>query len=294
CFSDEFSSSGYAKGGAEYLKLPAHSYSSSLSGAVTSWRDGIAGFQYNPAIMENLYTYHLAMSNTFWMDDRVFYAFEAAGPIGNYLVIGGSLINAGVKTIERRNEFGTLEGYFSDEELAVALAVAGRLQWNISWGVAGRYLVQKLDNEDAYGMGFDIGATFQPDSAFCIGISLLNCASFLWWSTDRVDKVLLQARGGVTGKFIDKMVAVSCDLIKTLEQPVDIALGLQYTLLQILSLRMGMSTSVHRSSPKVRDPDISIGAGLRYSYYGIDYSCTIPIEKYGIIHRASIILEFSL
>lgn len=168
CFGDDFSSSGYAKGGAEYLKLPAHAYNASLSGAVTSWCDDIAGFQYNPAIIENLLTYHLAMSNTFLMDDRVFYAFEAAGPIGEYLVLGGSLINAGVKTIERRNEFGTLEGYFSDEELAVTLAVAGRLQWNISWGAVGRYMIQKLDNEDAHGMGFDFGATFQPDSAFCI------------------------------------------------------------------------------------------------------------------------------
>ncbi len=294
CLSDDFYSEGYAKGGAEYLKLPAHSYSASLSCAVTAWRDGIAGFQYNPAIIEHIQKYHISFSNTFWMDGRSFYAFEAARPFGEYLVVGGSIISAGVKTIERRNEYGTLEGYFSDEELSVALAIAGRLHWDISWGLKARYLSQKLDTEKARGMGFDFGATYQPDSALCFGLSVLNCASRLWWSTNHSDKVLLQVRGAIVGKLIKKTLTLSGDFIKTVYQPVDIAIGIEYSLLKILAVRAGVLTSIQRDSPKIRDPEFSLGTGIRYSYYGFDYSCTIPIEKYGTIHRASIVFQFPL
>ena len=48
----DFASLGYGEGAAEYLKLPRHAHSAALCGAVTAWQEELAGFQYNPAILD--------------------------------------------------------------------------------------------------------------------------------------------------------------------------------------------------------------------------------------------------
>jgi hypothetical protein len=225
----------------------------------------------------------------------MFSAFDVAASAGEYIVIGGSFIEAGVKAIERRNEFGTLEGYFSDKEFSVALAVAGRLQWNIAWGVRTRYLRQDIDKQGANGMGVDCGITYQPDSTICLGASILNCASWLWWSTGHVDAILTQARFGVVKKLLDKSLTVSADIAKTHKQPIDIAGGIQYTLATILTLRGGVLTSIatNRSRNIVRSPEFSLGIGVYCALSRFDYSCTIPCEEIGITHRLSLVFEYT-
>ncbi|MBN1980052.1 MAG: hypothetical protein JW795_00865 [Chitinivibrionales bacterium] len=289
-----FTSSNYSRGGAQYLKLPAHASAAALAMAVTAWREASAGAHYNPAVLESVQKYHCAGSNTFWADDRGFSSLDMAASIGDYVVIAGSLIYAGVKAIERRNEFGTLEGFFSDEEYSVAVAAAGRLQWNIAWGVRGRYLRQTMDKKYANGMGLDCGATWQPDSTLCCGVSLLNCASMLWWSTGTVDAVLTQARLGVVKKLPEKNLTLSADIAKTLKQPVDVACGLQYAIASIVKVRGGILTSIaiNRTHDMVAKPEFGAGIGLYHLFSTIDYSCTIPTEAIGVTHRLSLVLEY--
>jgi len=299
---DGFSSTGYSYGAAAYLDRPAHAHSAALGNAVTAWSEGLAGLQYNPAILDAAESVHLVGSYAFLKDDRRFIAFQTAVPIGEYAVAGASFRTIGVEDIEQRDAFGYLEGHFDDRENAVDISVAGRFLWDISAGIRARYLNQfykglkGVDEGSAHGMGFDVGATWQPDSHVCVGVSGMNVGSYMWWATGWRDIVLPQARLGVAGLFLDRTLITELDVSRTLRQPLDVSLGIQYTLFDIISVRSGAATSIDIKERHSRDPDISLGLGVRYSFFGCDYSLVIPTDNAQelVFHKLSLVLRFDI
>jgi hypothetical protein len=290
-----FSSSGYARTAAAYLAMPCHAHSAALGTAVTAWRQGVAGAQFNPAILEGTDGYYLIASYSFLGDDRAFIAADGIAPLGSYAVLGVSFVNAGVDKIERRDAFGLLDPnnpYFADYENAVGAAVAGRIPWNIALGARVRYLNQKLDDKLANGFGFDGGATWEPDSHICVGASILNIGSWLWWPSGQRDVVLPQGRLGVACLLLDRQLIIELDGAKTDYQPIEASLGIQYTIAQIVSVRLGASSSASYSDWSSRYPDISTGVGIRYSFFGFDYSITMPTADLGLtMHKVSLLLK---
>jgi hypothetical protein len=299
-----FSSPGYAYGGAAYLSLPLQAYAAGLAQSVTAWREGGgAGIQYNPALLDAVQSLSVTGSYSFIKDERSLKGADAAIPIGEWLVAAASFANAGVDNIEQRDDFGNFinaaDPYFGYRENAVALAAAGRLRWNIAVGARVRYLneffkdLKGIDNTYANGMGFDAGATWEPDSHVCVGVSGLNIGSYLWWATGHRDIVLPQARAGVAGLFFHRSLIAEIDVAKTLRQPVDISGGIQYTILKIISVRGGIATSVDIKERHSRYPDYSVGAGVRYSFFGCDYALILPSSDISdmISHRISLVLR---
>ena len=292
---DDFTSTTYASGAAVYLDLPAHAYGAALAGAMTAWRTDIAGVQWNPSLLEAADQAQLTGSFAFLTDDRRFQAVDLALPIGSFVVGGISFVNSGVGSIERRDDAGfTVSGdsLFGDQENTVAFSAAGRTLWNISVGARARYLYQEIDRIHANGFGFDAGATWTPDSALCVGVSLLNVGSRLFWTSGHADDVLTQGRIGVAYRLFNRQLVIEADGVKALLQPLEAALGIQYTLLEILSLRGGVTSSIDLSDWSRRDPVYSLGMGIRWSYFGADYSITIPSgDTEMITHRASVVLR---
>lgn len=290
----DFASSGYAAGAAEYLKLSRHAHSAALCGAVTAWQEELAGFQYNPAILDivgNLNGYPITGTYSFMSLDRRHVGVDASIALGSYIAAALSLTSFSIGNIEGRDDYGNLLDDFDYRAITVAASVAGRLQLPISWGVTLRYLSEHLEYEMGNGFGFDVGATYRPIQQLCIGISGQNIGSKIWWSTGHDDPVLATARLGIAGLFIDTSLTVELDVVKTLKQPIDVSLGLQYKLFNILSLRAGTSTSLDIKDRDYRDFDFSLGVGMRYSIFGFDYACPITSSKLGISHKISVIVK---
>jgi hypothetical protein len=293
--NENFASTGYARGAAAYLAMPAHAHGAALANAVTAWNTNLAGLQCNPAVLDAADGYAIIASFALPGYDRHHGAVDAVAALGSYMVAGLSFVNAGVRGIERRDEGGVLDPanpYFSDEENAIAVSAAGRILWNISLGARARYLNQKLDTRVAHGMGFDLGATWEPDTHVCAGASVLNIGSRLWWPTGEKDEVLTQGRLGVACLLLNQQLIIEVDGVKTDYQPIEVALGIEYTFLKIISVRAGAASSLDYGTMSSRYPDISTGIGIRYSFFGFDYSMTFPTADLGLtIPRFSLILD---
>lgn len=290
----DFASSGYARGAAEYLKLPRHAHSTALCGAVTALQEDLAGLQYNPAILDIVGAangYPFIGTYSFMSLDRKHIGVDATFGLGDYIAGGISLTNYGVNDIEGRDEYGNILEDFDYKTISFAASIAGRLKWPVSWGVTLRYIYEHLDVEMANGFGFDIGATYRPIEQLCIGVSGQNIASWLFWSTDHHDIVLPSARLGIAGLFIDSTLIGELDIVKTVKQPIDVSLGLQYKLFNVLSLRAGTATSLDIKGRDYRDFDFSLGVGMRYNMLGFDYACPITSSKLGISHKISVIVK---
>ena len=289
----DFASTGYSAGAAEYLKRPVSAQSAALAGAVVAWREDLAGVQFNPAILDATPAGSYVLHGTYSIMtlDRKHLGADAATTIGNYLAAGISFSSYGVGNIEGRDSLGTQTDTFDYSENSVALSAAGRIIGNIAVGGTFRYLYEKLSTGRANGIGFDLGTTYEPLPMLCVGMSVQNLQSKLWWNTGHNDPVLTCARLGVAGLFLDKSLITEIDVLKTVQQPVQISLGMQYTLFKIVSARGGISTDTDIMKYHSRYPDYSFGLGVRYSAFGFDYACIIPDSDLGISHKVSLILS---
>ena len=296
-FSDaqytDFASVGYSAGAAEYLKRPVSAQSAALAGALVAWREDLAGLQYNPAILDATPPGSYVLHGTYSLMtlDRKHLGADAATTIGNYLAAGISFTSYGVGNIEGRDSLGFQTDTFDYSENSLALSAAGRIIGNIAIGGTFRYLYEKLSTGRANGIGFDLGATFEPIPMLCVGFSAQNLLSRLWWNTGHDDPVLMAARLGVAGLFLDKSLIAEIDVLKTIQQPVQISVGVQYTLFKIFSARGGISTDMDYINYHSNYPDYSFGLGIRYSVFGFDYACIIPDSDLGLSHKISLVIR---
>jgi hypothetical protein len=299
----QFASSSYSAGSAEYLKRPAFAQSAALCGAVVAWRENLAGSQFNPAIYDAVPDKSIFAKGTysFMTLDRKHPAFDAAVPIGDYIAAGLLFVSYGVGDIEARDSFGNQLGMFSNLENSVTASVAG-MMWNISAGASVRYLSAGMHNdksadanlsldEQAHGVGVDLGATWEALPRLCVGLSVQNLVSKLWWSTGHSDPVLTVIRAGVCGTFLKKSLMAEIDVVKPVQQPEELSLGLQYTMLNMFSLRGGISSAADLSVYHSKNPDYALGVGFRYLSIGIDYVLVIPDSQLGLSHKVSLVIE---
>ncbi len=289
----DFASSNYSYGAAEYLKLPRHAHSAGLANAVVAWQEEFAGLQYNPAILDAVVDIvPVVATYSFMTWDRKHVGLDAAMPIGDFAISGLSLMKYGVGNIEGRDSLGNFTEDFDYSANAVALSIAGRLQWPVSVGITARYIHEQMAGEQANGMGFDAGITYSPFTQFCIGLSGQNVGSYLWWTTGHRDIVLPTAQLGLAGRFLDTTLIAELDVAKTMRQPIDVSLGLQYKIIGMIMIRGGIATSLDLRGRDYRKFDFSVGLGMRYSWFGVDYAMPINSSGLGLTHKISVIGKF--
>jgi len=289
-FGREFASEGYSSGGAAYLCVPVYAQNASLGGATTAWDENLAGWQYNPAILDALDDKAIALMATrnFASLGRNFTGVDGALSALDFSVLGLSFMHQGDPSIEGRDENGFVTETFGSSANSLAATAAGRIRGSISVGGRIRYLLEKIEREYANGIGCDLGALWHPTPTLNIGIGALNLLSYMWWSTGQTDAVQPAARLGVNVSFLRKSLMTEVDFVKTLSQPVEGIMGLQYTILDLISIRGGAQSAIDISDKQLQWPDFSFGTGIHYAGIGFDYSCTIPSSELGLTHRISI------
>lgn len=270
-------SAGYASGGGAFLFLPMDARAGALGVTGTAWKKDGAGRQLNPAVWDALKGVEAEASYALSGLDMQNPSGRAGGLIGDYLTAGISFVNAGVKEIEGRDASGNPTGSFNYAENAAALSLAGRINKQISLGVRGRYVFSKLADGTAWGYGFDFGSIYRPVPMLSLGLSALHAGSKIKWSTDHEDAVHPQGRFGFALHLLKNALTISSDVFKSVHEPLDGASGIEYTLMDMLCLRGGVSY--------YRAPDLSLGVGLKYKHIGFDYSYEIPNSGLTKINR---------
>jgi len=54
-------------------------------------------------------------------------------------------------------------------------------------------------------------------------------------------------------------------------------------------IRGGMATSLDVPERDYRDFDFSVGLGMRYSWFGVDYAMPINSSRLGLTHKISVL-----
>lgn len=146
-------------------------------------------------------------------------------------------------------------------EIKGGVALAKRFGDKLSIALKGNYHQIKISNYGATtGFSIDAGAIYDYNEVLTFGISINN-PSMQKFNTKTVEATIptiLQAGG--TYKASNKIL-IATNIKKELARPIDVGLGLEYKLIELISLRAGLTAKPFKQY---------VGLGLSYKKLMID------------------------
>jgi hypothetical protein len=163
--------------GAQFLKIPAGARAAGMSAAYVSNANDASSLFWNPAGIVNVRSTGFTFSHTSWwasiqINQAAFVqSFEDVGSIGV------SITSLGMDKMEVTTEDmpeGTGQT-FDAQDLMVGLSFARKLTESFSVGVSAKYVQQRIWNESASGVAFDIGTQYRIGFRdLTLGMSMTN------------------------------------------------------------------------------------------------------------------------
>ena len=303
----------------QFLGVVSDARAAAMAEAMTSLEIGSSALFFNPAGMANMTGFvDITASDNQWIADIRHNTFSLAlSPAGGeYGVIGFS-----VQTVDYGDFYGTRvnkgtdlgyddTGIFQLSAMAIGVGYAKRLTDRFSVGGQVRWVKQDLgesvipvvtaDLDTIEGMSenvleplaFDFGTQFKTGfKSLVFGMSVRNFSKEIKYVEEGFQLPLVFNLGismdvmdFMESSPIEQSLIVSIDASHHRDHPEQIKIGLDYCLMNMLSLRGGYVSS--------NDEDgISFGVGVRYFGVGLDYAYT-PFGVFDKVQRMS--ARFSL
>jgi hypothetical protein len=306
----EFSKVGVA--GAQFVKIPVGARANGM-GAYAAVANDLTSIYWNPAGLAEVKYMAGNFSYSSWFSDFQQSFAAMSLPIGDYFTSALSFNTFGCDkiertTLERPEGTGT---YYSVNDFAIGLSLAGYLTEQFSFGVTGKYLYNSIADLDASGFAFDIGTKYETGiQGIKLAFSIHNLGTRMTYSGQDLNStkkivnelymqpldvqyltssynVPLIFRAGIASDVYtdeDHNVTAAFDFLTLSESPEQFVLGAEWTWKRILSVRGGYRFGHDQFG-------LCGGIGLSYIAGGvggqIDYSIT-PTQDIGIVNRISL------
>lgn len=262
-------SSVYASTAAAFLDNGIAARSDALSGAFTGVADDLDAFYYNPAGFGFQSKMRLNTATTRLNEvNDVYYAGFGAPFLGGYSAVNYymTVVPDIPETIIVNGRIEDTNDSFEYSSKAVFLSHAVTILPNLSIGGNLKYIKETLMRNSAVGYGADIGLLYRWDDSLRIGASILNVLEpVMTWDTDSKEKNNVERREKIgLAYFLAKDILLTGDVTIGKREMLT-ALGCEYTLFDILSLRAGTQTHGY-----------SLGLGLNYASCVFDFAYVIP------------------
>jgi len=171
--------------GAQFLKIPVSARAAAMGSAyVAVCQDATSPF-WNPAGIAGIRGHAAHFSHTRWFDTFDVNAASYVYNAGSFGAVAASLLMLGVDEMEITTESqpnGT-GAFFDAQDLAVALSYGRELTDRFRVGLTARYIQQRIWNESAGGLAFDVGTQYQlPFRNLVIAMSMSNFGADLRYS----------------------------------------------------------------------------------------------------------------
>lgn len=293
---------------ADFMRIGVGARPLSMGGAFTAIADDANAFYWNPAGLVQMNRFSLHVEHVPVFDGLAQYN-SAAVVVGlsNQLALGISWIRLGIDDIPRygplqgtrfdrmtRAQYrssGEAEGVFTDTEDAMIVSVCHKMYYDlyfgdavsatvipleISFGLNGKYIHQKLDQSTGVGQGLDAslllrftsltGQGGNPNTWFGLGAILRDASrTEVIWDTesDHKDRIQRQLQAGVAMSHLLSPLRTRITLSADREFGfyTDFRAGAEIQFFNLLSLRSGY----YRNEP-------TFGAGFSLKGFSVDYA----------------------
>lgn len=266
---------------AVFLTLPQGARPIAMGEAFTAVSGDIYSLHWNPAGLADLGGWATTVSYTPTYLD-MYYGYLAGAKSWRKASLGLALSYFDYGDFDGLDEHARNPVSFTASDMAFSLGFAYRLQrQKLQLGISSRYLSQKIEEESAGTVMFDLGAV-KKFQRFTLGASARNLGPGLKFVN--VASGLPVTLGlGATYYFYDLPLVPAFSLDFPLDDAPVAAAGLEYSFAKYLSLRAGLRTE--------RDDGflswLRAGFGVKYQGIRLDYA-VIPSAEMGYTHTMSL------
>ena len=258
---------GAANTGLAFLKLGVSSRTISMGDAGVSFNEDASATHYNPAALTTGNRVNVMfMHNEQVLGVRTEYL---AGKIKfEKLSFGFSVNNTSVDEIEIRNIPGEPIGTFTAQNFTFGLSAGYKINNNLSLGITGKFLYEKIYVDNANGYALDLGGIY-TQNRFSVGLSLSNIGSMNELRNEAT-KLPTAVRGGASYLLglpgISSTLRICADGYKVLDGGIFHAhTGAEMLYKDFLALRVGYQSGYGNKN-------LTTGIGIKYKVFILDYA----------------------
>lgn len=151
--------------GAQFLEIPIGARAASMGGAFVGLSDGSSSIFWNPAGLTSVRKSGAHISYMNWFDMFDINAVSVARNFDGIGILSVSLLSLTMDEVEitTEEEPNGTGRYYDAQDLALGISFARKLTDKFSVGISAKYISQRIWNESAVGICFDIGTKYLLD-----------------------------------------------------------------------------------------------------------------------------------
>ncbi|HTX17985.1 MAG TPA: PorV/PorQ family protein [Bacteroidota bacterium] len=274
-----FSQVQNASTGLTFLKLGVGGRATGMGEAYTALAADASGIYYNPAGI----AFGSSDEVTFMHRDWIFgtsVEYLGATLHEDSFAFGLGLNSTNVSDIEIRQDPGPALGTFGVHDFDLSANASWRVDSALSFGVAGKFVYEKIYVDEASGYALDIGSRYSLSRSLSLGAAILNIGSTSKLGTSSVTLPTTFRVGGAYSGLAGEDVGwtIATDLVKV---PQDAGarfhLGAEATFESFLALRFGYQIGYDAKT-------YSAGLGVHYGMLEFDYAFVPFLDELGNTH----------
>lgn len=278
---------GAASTGLAFLKLGAGARSLAMGEAYSSVTNDATAFIYNPARLIIGDKGNVSLMHNFSAQDVSMDYISAKFPSGKKLAFGIGVFTTSVNDIEVRNTPGAAIEKFDARNLSTGLSLGYLVSANLSVGITGKLIYEKIYIDDASGFGFDFGTNYSKDN-YSLSFVVANIGSVSALKNVSTKLPSLVRFGGSYKFNASKTLSIlaAAEGFQVLSGgSFHLHSGAEAAYKDFLFLRLGYQSGYENRG-------ITTGVGFRYQAWSVDYAFIPYTDDFGTGNAISLGINF--
>ena len=260
--------------GLAFLKLGVGARSVAMGEAFSSVAEDATAFIYNPAMLNFSEKTNIYLSHNVGLFDQK-NSFLGAKINLNKINLGIGILRSGVDDIEVRLTPGAPIEKFNSQNLCLGISGSYEVYKNLSFGITGKFLYEKIFTDEASGFALDLGTSYRQNN-LTFGFAVANIGSMNELNKVSTKLPTLVRFGGSFKKSFDKFsLVVSADGFKVFDGgKFHIHSGIEGGYKDLIFVRAGYQTNYDNKG-------FSAGIGFKYMGITLDYALVPYYDTFG-------------
>jgi hypothetical protein len=275
--------------GFEFLRTEISARQSGMGGAFAAVDGDVYGLTCNPASLAGLKRRQAAVTFVDYLVDMQLGFAGFSSPLKSGGMIGLGIGYANYGQFQWTDESGLSAGSSSPGDILLTAAYANGISKTLRYGISLRYIRSSIQNYSSDAAGVNAGILLLiPGQQMTCGVAILNAGKGLSGFMDRIEKIPMSVRVGVTKRLMHLPLLINLDAYKFVYESDHVfdgvywVLGGEFTVSDHLLLRFGYNSrgsEERMGANSSRVTGLSLGAGILVRNLRIDYSR----NSYGVL-----------
>lgn len=277
---------GAGNTGLAFLKFGVGARAISMGEAYSSIAEDATAYIYNPARLNFGIKSNVTLMHNESIQDMNTDYIGIKFPIGDKIAMGVGFFSTRINNIEIRNIPGAAIDNFDAQNLSTGISFGYKLNPNLSIGLTGKFLFEKIYVDEASGLGFDFGTNYSKDN-YSLAFVVYNLGSMNELKNQST-KLPASMRLGGSYKYTKNNLGLTFGLdgFKVLDGgKFHINAGGEAGYKDFLFIRLGYQTDYDSKG-------FSTGIGFKYKTINVDYAFVPYKNEFGTGNALSLGINF--